>query len=125
MDNKTWWTYEKLQEDGKVKAIHENMNDYDGKLTGHYVFGVKAWLDENPEEARRLGYVKHIHHSTKDIEYNRQSQYLMRSNKVINEYTYEDEYHIMDKTPEMMRNQELGLLDWYDGEGIVLSGGDE
>lgn len=124
MENKTWWTYEKLQEDGKVKTIHESMNDYDGKLTGHYVFGVKAWLDENPEEARRLGYVKHIQHSTKDIEYNRQLQYLMRSNKVIDEYTYEDEYHIMDKTPGMMRDQELGLLDWY-GESIVFTVGDE
>lgn len=122
-EKKTWWTYERFKEDGKVEEIYINKNDYDGKLTGHRVFGVKEWLDENPEEARRLGYVKHIHHSTKYIDYNKQTQYLMRSNKIIDEYTYEDEYHILDKTPEMMRDQELGRGEWVD-DSLVFVGGE-
>lgn len=123
-EKKTWWTYERLKEDGTVESIYINKNDFDGKLTGHIVFGVKEWLDENPEEAKRLGYVKHIHHNTKDIDYNRQSQFLMKEIRFIDEYTYEDIYHIKDKTEAMMRYQELGLGGWYDdNDGIVFSGG--
>ena len=121
-EKKTWWTYERLKEDGKVEKIYTNKNDFDGKLTGHIVFGVKEWFDENPEEARRLGYVKHIHHSIKYVEYNKQTQYLMRSNKIIDEYTYEDEYHVLDKTPEMMRDQELGRNEWFDNSLMFVGG---
>ena len=46
------WSYEKL-ENGKMK--HCPVNDYDGSVTGHIVFGVAAWFDENPEERKRLG----------------------------------------------------------------------
>ena len=65
MDEKeTWWEYERLEEDGKIKTVYQGMNDYDGKLTGvPGVYGVSFWLDENPEKARALGWVKHIHHS--------------------------------------------------------------
>lgn len=121
-DKKPTWFYEKLQEDGKVKAVHINQNDYDGKITGHFVFGVKEWFDEHPEERKRLGWVKHITHDTKDIEYNKQSQYLMEEVKVIDEYTCEDVYHVMYKTEDMMRNQEISNLEWNDG--IVFYGGD-
>lgn len=115
------WEYEKLDENNKIKFCP--LNDYDGKITGHIVFGVKAWFDENPEERKRLGWVKHIHHETKDIEYNRGTQYLKRSLKQIDEYTVEDEWHIMDKSEEMMRLEELtrgGF--WGDDEGIVFGG---
>ena len=76
------WTYEKL-EDGKIK--YAPMNDFDGKVTGHIVFGVEAWFDENPEERKRLGWVKHIRHDTKDIEYNRRTQYLVNETRQIDE----------------------------------------
>ena len=115
------WDYEKLDENNKIKFCP--MNDYDGKITGHIVFGVKAWFDENPEERKRLGWVKHIHHDTKDIEYNRGTQYLKRSTKQIDEYTVEDEWYVMDKSEEMMRLEELtrgGI--WGDDDGIVWGG---
>ena len=121
-DKKPKWFYEKLQEDGKVKSVNINQNDYDGKITGHFVFGVKEWFDENPEERKRLGWVKHITHDTKDIEYNKQSQYLMKEVRTIDEYTVENVYHVMYKTEDMMRNQEISNLEWNDG--IVFYGGD-
>jgi len=115
------WGYEKLDENGKIKSLP--LNDYDGKVTGHIVFNVKAWMDENPEERKRLGWIKHITHETKDIEYNKRTQYLKRSMKQIDEYTVEDVWHIMDKSEEMMRLEELmrgGF--WGDDEGIVFGG---
>ena len=99
------WTYEKLDENGKLNFIP--LNDFDGKITGHIVYGVKEWFDENPEERIRLGWTKHIRHETKDIEYNRQTQYLVSSQRQIDEYTVEDVWHIMDKSEEMMRMEEL------------------
>lgn len=118
MDEKTTWEYERLKEDGNVE--YAPMNDYDGKITGRIVFGVKAWFDENPEERIRLGWVKHIRHSTKDIEYNRQTQYLAKSHRIIDEWNYEDEWHILDKTPEMMLEQEKD--GWWDDNVITIGG---
>lgn len=112
-DKKPKWFYEKLQEDGKVKSVNINQNDYDGKITGHFVFGVKEWFDENPEERKHLGWVKHITHDTKDIEYNKQSQYLMKEVRTIDEYTVEDVYHVMYKTEDMMRSAEIGDYEWF------------
>ena len=66
---------------------------------------------------------RHIHHDTKNIEYNRGTQYLKRSMKQIDEYTVEDEWHIMDKSEEMMRLEELtrgGI--WGDDDGIIFGG---
>lgn len=106
-EQETYWEYEKLQEDGKVKRIGINFNDFDAKITGKYVFGVKAYFDENPEERIRLGWTKHIMHNVdKYVQYNKQTQYLVKSVKVIDAYTVEDEYHVMDKTEEMMRRAE-------------------
>lgn len=119
MDEK--WEYEKLDENGKIKYCP--INDYDGKITGHIVFGVKAWFDENPEERKRLGWVKHIRHETKDIAYNKRTQYLKRSMKQIDDFTVEDVYHVMDKSEEMMRLEELtrgGF--WGDDDAIVFGG---
>lgn len=104
-DKEPKWDYQKVDENGKIKWAP--MNDYDGKTTGHIVFGVKAWFDEHPEERKALGWIKHIRHDTKDIVYNKRTQYLVPSIKNIDEYTVEDEYHIMDKSEEMMRLEEL------------------
>lgn len=111
MDNRNW-TYEKI-EDGKIK--YAPTNDADGKITGRHIFGLKAWFDENPEERIRLGWVKHIHHETKDIEYNRCTQYLVISEQRIDAYTVEDVYHVMDKSEEMMRLEELTRYTEWEG----------
>lgn len=116
------WYYEKLNpETGKVEQV--KFNDFDGKITGRIVFNVKAWFDENPEERKRLGWVKHIEKSTKDIEYNKQTQYLVRGIKQIDEWTVEDEWHIMDKSEEMMRLEELTNHSYWMDDAVIEWGG--
>ena len=119
------WIYERLDEKGVIR--HCPMNDHDGSVTGHIVFGVPAWFDENPEERKRLGWIKHITKDTKDIEYNHQTQYLVRAVVQVDDYTVRDEYHVMDKSPEMMRLEEIeGRGSYYIGEGYggIIIGGD-
>lgn len=114
------WSYEKLDEKGK--RIWAPINDADGKITGRHVFNLKAWLDENPEERKRLGWIKHIHHKTNEVEYDHATQYLVNNVKTIDEWTVEDEWHVMEKSPEMMRLNELGLaLSW--DEDVQTFGG--
>lgn len=119
------WTYDKLSEDGKIETVGPNKNDFDGKITGKIIFGVKEYFDENPAERIRLGWTKHIHHKAKDIEYDHQTQYLVRSIKTIDAYTVEDEWKVMDKSAEMMRLQELNGVDWIYSEDAIIYGGAE
>lgn len=123
MAEKSKWSYQKLDtETGKIK--YAPTNDFDGSVTGHIVFGVQAWFDENPEERKRLGWIKHIQHETKDIEYNKRTQYLVQSIKQIDEYTVEDEYHVMDKSEEMMRLEELSRGGvWVTDDDVLTWGG--
>lgn len=114
------WNYEKLDENYDIKEVSEYTNDTDGTITGHFVFNVKAWFDENPEERKKLGWIKHIFHDTKEIQYNRQSQYLISGLRVIDDYTVEDEYHVMDKSAEMMRLEEL--ITSIDAVNIIIGG---
>lgn len=99
------YEYEKLDENYEIKYCPQC--DFDGSITGHIVIGVKAWFDENPEERKRLGWIKHIHHDTKDIDYNRQTQYLVEATREIDPWTVEDVYHVMDKSEEMMLFEEM------------------
>ena len=122
MDNELKWTYEKLDEDGKIKFAPTN--DYDGSVTGHIVFGVKAWFDENPEERIARGWIKHIHKDTKEIDYDHRSQYLVKTERVIDEFTIEDVYQVMDKSEEMMRLEELTRASqWWDDDATITWGG--
>lgn len=117
-EKKKNWDYEKLDENGKLK--YAPMNDYDGKITGHIVFGVRAWFDEHPAERIALGWVKHITHETKDIEYDRATQYLVKQVKTVDAHTVEDEYHVMNKSEEQMRLEELRGYDfWADSDDVV------
>lgn len=105
------WEYEKLDENYEVKTVSNWTNDLDGSITGRIVLNVKAWFDENPEEARRLGWTKHIKHTAEEIRelcpYNEQTQYLVTSVRQIDEWTVEDTYHALDKSEEMLRLEEL------------------
>lgn len=116
------YRYEKLDENGRIKTAP--MNDADGKITGRHVFNLKAWLDENPDEARRLGYIKHITRPTKDIEYNHATQYLVNSPRRIDEYTVEDDWKIMDMSEEQMRLAELSPVFTDYDNAVVWQGGD-
>lgn len=114
--------YEKMHEDGKMKWCPAN--DFDGSITGHIVFGLKAWFDENPEERKRLGWIKHITQDTKKIEYNRKIQYLAKSVVRVDEWTVKDEYHVMDKTEEIYLLEDL-LACTGDGDlGALINGGE-
>lgn len=124
----TYWSYERLKEDGKIETVGINKNDFDGSITGHIVFGVKEWFDEHPEERVRLGWVKHIHHNPEKygIEYNKQTQYLEKTVKRLDAYTCEDVYEVKYKTEDMMRRaEESGYIpNGWEGDGIVFYGGD-
>ena len=105
MELKKGWYYERLTDEGKLE--HAPMNDLDGKVTGRLVYGLKAWFDEHPEERKALGWTKHIYYDTKDMEYNRQTQFLVTTVRAVDEWTVEEEYRILDKSEEMMRLDEL------------------
>lgn len=112
------WSYEKIDENGNVK--HLPQNDSTGEITGKFIIGLPEYFDENPEERIRLGWIKHITHDTREIEYNKQTQYYMRTLKQIDDYTVEDVYEIFDKTEEMMLLEELLGSIGYMGGGIVI-----
>lgn len=113
--------YEKI-EDGRIKACP--MNDPNGSITGHIVMNVPAWFDENPEERIRRGWIKHINHYPSEIEYDKQTQYLVKSVKEIDEYTVEDVYNALDKSEEMMLLEEmLDALNYMGGGFIFTDGG--
>ena len=124
-------SYMRLKEDGTIE--HCPTYDYDGKITGKIVVNVQAYFDDNPDERKRLGWIKHIEHTKDEIaeqvgEWDKQRQYLVRSLKTIDEWTVEDVYHVMDKSEEMMLLEEIsqstGTLGFMD-TGIVFFGGEE
>lgn len=114
--------YEKLGED--MKPMRLPINDFDGSITGKIVINVPAYFDENPDEQRRLGWIKHIEHNDKDDpakpEYDPQTQYLIRSVKQIDDYTVEDVYHVMDKSEEQMLLEEMLEVTNFGGNFIFL-----
>lgn len=113
------WYYEKLDEEGKIKRCP--MNDDKGEITGKFIINLPAYFDENPEERIKLGWIKHISHDPKEIEYDRQSQYLMKSVNQIDEYTVEDEYSVFDKTEEMLLLEEmLDCVNWGGSGGRIV-----
>lgn len=116
------WTYQRL-EDGKLR--HCPLIDHDGSITGKIVVNVPAYFDENPDEARRLGWTKHITHDNKEIreivgDWNPQTQYLVVSQRQVDEWTVEDVYHVMDKSEEMMLLEELST--GVEAMGVTIGG---
>lgn len=114
------WKYEKIDDEGNIKLCP--MNDAKGEITGKFIINLPAYFDENPEERIRLGWIKHIEHVPKEVEYNKQTQYLQGSYKQIDEYTIEDVYHVLDKTEEMLLLEEMLEAEGYTGGGIVFAG---
>lgn len=115
-------TYEKYKEDGTLQYCPAN--DPDGSITGKKVMFLKAWFDENPEERKRLGWVKHIHYEQKDIKaigYDPLTQYLIPSVVKVDDYTIQDAYHIINKSEEMMALEEmLEVMNLYTPAGHVI-----
>ena len=119
-----WWRYEKLDENGRVQYCPAS--DPNGEITGQHVIFLKWWFDENPEERKRLGWIKHLYYESneemrKDYpDYDPAIHYAMLSTKTIDEYTVQDEYHIVDKPDEMLELEEmLEVMNLYVPSGLV------
>ena len=123
--------YLRLKEDGTIE--HCPTYDYDGSVTGKIVVNVKAYFDENPDERKRLGWIKHIRHNKDEIreqvgDWNSQTQYLTRTTRQVDEWTIEDVYHVHDKSEQMLLLEEIAETSgsWGMGtDGIVFFGGEE
>lgn len=115
------WRYEKMGEDLKIQTCP--LDDKDGKITGKCILNLPKWLDENPVERIRLGWTKHISYNDKEIKErwpHTQSQYLVSSTKQIDDWTIEDEYHVLNKSEEQMLFEEM-LSVATGGDGVVWS----
>lgn len=99
------WHYEKLDEKGNI--VQCPRDDKDKSTTGKFILNVPAYFDENPAERIRLGWIKHIDHDASEIEYNKQTQYLVTGSRQIDEYTVETVYHVMNKSEEQMHLEEM------------------
>jgi len=97
--------YERMDED--MNLVRCPMDDKDGSICGHIVIGLPRWFDENPAERIRLGWTKHITHKAEEIDYNQQTQFLVKSINRIDDYTVEDVYHIRDKSEEQLLFEEM------------------
>ena len=110
--------YEKYKEDFTSERCPQD--DKDGKITGKCVLNLVAWFDENPAERIRLGYIKHITKDTSKIEYNRQTQFLVKGVRQIDEHTVEDVYNVLTKSEEQLAFEEmLAVASWGD-DGIAF-----
>ena len=83
------------------------IDDKDGKITGKCVLNVIAYFDENPEVRKALGWIKHITKDTDKIDYNKQTQFLVRATNPIDEYTVEDVYHVLTKSEDQLAFEEM------------------
>ena len=117
-----FWTYEKLDEEGKIKSIGANYtNDTDGSITGKIVMNVHAYFNENPDYWKAHGWIKHIKYNKPPIlGYNPQTQFLTISQRQVDEYTIEDVYHAIEKSEEQLLFEEMlniadrsGGIVWY------------
>ncbi len=111
------YEYEKLV-NGKRETVGQYTIDHDGSITGRIVVNVKAWFDENPEERKRLGWIKHIHPDREELGCNPQTHYIITSVRQVDEYTIIDEYRALPKTEEMLALEELmdSIGAYYDNQ---------
>ena len=109
------WTYEKIDENYKRQTVTQYSNDANGKITGKHVINVHAYFDENPEERKRLGWIKHIRHTNKEIQelcpYNKQSQNLIITPTQIDEWTVEEQMRLEEllETADSWMNDDIAV----------------
>lgn len=106
------WHYEKLDENMNIVTCPRD--DKDGSVTGKIILNVPAYFDENPDIRIALGWIKHIDHTPDEVEYNKQSQYLVSGTRQIDEYTVETVYHVMNKSEEQLHLEEMMSVIWGD-----------
>lgn len=112
------WYYEKFDEN--LNLVRCPQDDKDRSVTGKYILNVPAYFDENPDERIRLGWTKHITHDESEIDYNRQTQFLVKGMRQIDAYTVEDVYNVLTKSEDQLAFEEmLAVAMWGDG-GFVF-----
>lgn len=111
------YSYEKFnQETGNTEYCP--MDDKDAKVTGKYILNLPRWFDENPEERKRLGWIKHIEHSSDEIlDFDPQTEFIVKSVVVVDEYTIEDVLHVMTKSEDQLAFEEMLSVASWGSEG--------
>ena len=100
------YIYEKLEEDGSITSLPQD--DKDGAITGKCVLNVRAYFDENPEERKRLGWIKHIQHTSDELlGFDPVTQFVVRGVKTVDEYTIEDTLHALPKSEDQLAFEEM------------------
>lgn len=117
------WHYEKLDAEGKLR--HCPQNDLKAEETGKFVINLPQYFDENPEERIQRGWVKHYTKSYKEIkeelQYDPITQFVVTTPRMIDEFTCEDEYHVIDKSEEQMWFEEMqSIAGWDTDDSIVI-----
>ena len=112
------WHYEKLDKDGKLKQCP--INDLKAEETGKFIINLPQYFDENPEERIQRGWIKHYTKTVKEIkeeiQFDPVSQFVVSTPRMIDEYTCEDEYHVIDKSEEQLAFEEMqSIAGWGDG----------
>ena len=121
------YRYEKLDENYNKKTCP--INDYDGSIsgTGHCIIGLKFWFDENPEERKRLGWIKHYYYETNKKfkedypDYDPTIHYPTCTTVNIDEYTVKDTYSFIEKNDEFLELEEkLEIMNLYVPSGAMI-----
>lgn len=107
-----YYEYIRLREDGEIERAR--IDDLQGEVTGRRVYNLKAWFDEHPDERKRLGWIKYEHPAAEDegVEYDPQTQILMRNPVTVDEWTIKDELYVVDKSEEFLLFEEMVNLAW-------------
>lgn len=114
------YTYEKYDDNDEIISCPQD--DKDASITGKFVINVPRWFDENPDQRIALGWIKHLHPEIKDcVEYNPQTQFVVQSTQIVDEYTVTDAYHVLDKSEEQLAFEEmLSVASWGDNGGFTF-----
>lgn len=112
------YEYEKYDAE-KGKVITCPMDDKDKKITGKCILNLPKWFDENPEERKRLGWIKHIRHTSDEIlDFDPQTEFVVKSVKTVDEHTVEDVLHVMQKSEDQLAFEEmLSVASWGNSDG--------
>lgn len=118
-----YYEYVRVTESGELER--SKLDDLQGKVTGRRVYNLKSWFDEHPEERKRLGWIKYLHPSAEDegIEYDKQTQILMKNPVMVDKWTIKDELYVVDKSEEYLLFEEMQGLSWGDSGMFDTIGG--
>ena len=113
------WYYEKLDENMELQRCPQD--DKDGSVTGRIIINLPKWMDENPEERIRLGWIKHLTKDTDELEYNRQTQFVVGTVVQVDEHTVEDVYHVLNKSEEQLLFEDMLEVATGGSGGFIFS----